>query len=306
MKSTPLILYVPGLLPKPIPGTHRDALFRCLLAGLRRYDEQVALDLAQNLHCFDVIAWTYDFYGQHRDFATDAAAVDAVIEQPGPTERDLREADTWSRRIARRLFMIADVLPFLIRHVANERMELHLRDLLRYLGNRNGIADHARNMLKIGLRAAAGSERPILLLTHSMGSVIAWDSPWQMTHVDRDDVEIDLLVTMGSPLGQHFIQKRLYGHGEAGARRYPGIVRDWVNLSAVGDLTALDPGLADDFAEMVELGLVAGIRDERLHNWFRLAGELNVHAEYGYLANDATARVVGDWWRLRRRLCSDG
>ena len=32
----PLIIYVPGLLPKPEPEKHREALLRCLLTGLRR------------------------------------------------------------------------------------------------------------------------------------------------------------------------------------------------------------------------------------------------------------------------------
>ena len=68
-------------------------------------------------------------------------------------------------------------------------------------------------------------------------------------------------------------------------------------LAAVGDLTALDPWLAGDFAEMLELGLLESFEDETIHSHFRLDGELNVHAEYGYLVNAATAQVVTDWWR---------
>ena len=41
-QAQPLILYIPGLLPKPVPAVHRDALLRCLLAGVRRVDESVA------------------------------------------------------------------------------------------------------------------------------------------------------------------------------------------------------------------------------------------------------------------------
>jgi len=307
MAARPLILYIPGLLPKPEPGLHRDALFRCLLAGMRRRDAEVALDIAANLDCFDLVSWTYDFYGEYRDIGIDAAAIDALIEQAAPTGRDLAEAAAWRRRLARQVFRLADILPFLIRHVANERMELHLRDLMRYLGNRDDIAEHARQMLKIRLRTAAGSRRPVLLLAHSMGSVIAYDSLWQLTHGKDDaDVRIDEFVTMGSPLGQRFIQKRLHGSDRHGADRYPGNIRRWVNLAAAGDLTAIDPTLANDFAEMLALGLVESIRDETVHNWFRLDGELNVPAEYGYLANEATARIVADWWRLRMRRYSDG
>lgn len=300
MIKLPLILYVPGLLPKPEPRVHRDALLRCLIAGLRRQNEQVALDIAANLHCFDVVSWTYDFYKEHRDIDLDAEAIEAVIEQGDASLQDIMEASSWRRRLARSIFSIADIMPFLIPHIANERQELHLRDLLRYQLNRDDIAEHTRQMLKMPLRAATEAGRPVLLIAHSMGSVIAWDSLWQMSHNDRDHVSVDLLLTMGSPLGQRFIQKRLFGYDETGERRYIKGVRQWTNLAALGDLTAIDPLLANDFAPMVSHGLVNSIDDRSLSNFYRLDGELNVHAEYGYLANAVTAEVVIEWWRSVR------
>lgn len=301
MIDLPLILYIPGLLPKPEPRLHRDALFRCLIAGLRRHDEHIALDIAANLHCFDVVSWTYDFYGEHRDFGIDAEAVDAAIEQSQPSRKDLGDARSWKRRVARQAFKLADILPFLIPHIANERMEVHLRDLRRYQNNRNEIAEHTRQMLKMPLRAGLETGRPVLLLAHSMGSVIAYDSLWQMTHEDHNESRVDLFVTMGSPLGQRTIQKHLKGGSEPGVSRYPHNIGRWLNLSSVGDLTAVDPTLADDFGEMPELGLVGSIEDYRLNNHFRLNGELNTHAEYGYLVNSKTARLIADWWRSKRR-----
>jgi hypothetical protein len=292
----PLILYVPGLLPKPEPKSHRDALFRCLLAGLRRHDEKVALDIAANLHCFDIVSWTYDFYREHRDIDLDLEAIDAVIAQAEATASDKAEASSWKRRLARWVFSAADVMPFLIPHITNDRLELHLRDLRRYQRNQNDIAEHTRQMLKMPLRSAAESGRPVLLIAHSMGSVIAWDSLWQMSHNERDHVHINTLLTMGSPLGQRFVQRRLQGFRDEGGERYPLGIDRWVNLAAVGDLTAVDPELAVDFGAMVERGLVSTIDDRELHNFFRLDGVLNVHAEYGYLANSVTAGIVADWW----------
>jgi hypothetical protein len=283
-------------LPKPEPKAHRDALFRCLLAGLRRHDEKVALDIAANLHCFDIVSWTYDFYREHRDIDLDLEAIDAVITQAEATARDKAEASSWERRLARWVFSAADVMPFLIPHITNDRLELHLRDLRRYQRNQNEIAEHTRQMLKMPLRSAAESGRPVLLIAHSMGSVIAWDSLWQMSHNERDHVHINTLLTMGSPLGQRFVQRRLQGFRDEGGDRYPLGIDRWVNLAAVGDLTAVDPELAVDFGAMVERGFVSTIDDRELHNFFRLDGVLNVHAEYGYLANSVTAGIVADWW----------
>jgi hypothetical protein len=283
-------------LPKPEPKSHRDALFRCLLAGLRRHDEKVALDIAANLHCFDIVSWTYDFYREHRDIDLDLEAIDAVITQAEATARDKAEASSWKRRLARWVFSAADVMPFLIPHITNDRLELHLRDLRRYQRNQNEIAEHTRQMLKMPLRSAAESGRPVLLIAHSMGSVIAWDSLWQMSYNERDHVHINTLLTMGSPLGQRFVQRRLQGFRDEGGERYPLGIDRWVNLAAVGDLTAVDSELAVDFGAMVERGLVSTIDDRELHNFFRLDGVLNVHAEYGYLANSVTAGIVADWW----------
>ena len=293
---TPLILYVPGLLPKPEPQVHKEALRRCLLEGVRRNDADIAAEIAVSDHSFDLVSWTYDFYHEYRDFALDADAVNAVIAQREPSERDVQEADSWVRNATRWLYRFGDMLPFLIPHLATEKMAVHIRDLRRYTLNKNEIADHVREMLKMPLRAAWESGRPVLLLAHSMGSVIAYDSLWEMTHESGDDARIDLWLTCGSPLGQNYLQKRIKGCREEGASRYPGNVRRWCNVSAVGELTAIDPFLKNDFSEMIRLGLVDSIDDIEIYNSFRLEGQLNVHAEYGYLASRELGAVVRDWW----------
>jgi hypothetical protein len=106
---------------------------------------------------------------------------------------------------------------------------------------------------------------------------------------------------MGSPLGQSYLQRRILGHDRSGTERYPDNIRRWVNLSAVGDMTAVNPFLKDGFAEMLRLGLVESIEDIEIFNAFRQDGELNVHAEYGYLVNRETAAVVANWWRQQQQ-----
>jgi hypothetical protein len=293
----PLIIYVPGLLPKPEPEIHREALLRCLLAGVRRIDASIAEAIDANDGSFDIVSWTYDFYRSHRDFNIDRAAVEAVIAQPEAGARDIAEAGAWTRRLTRWIYRLGDRLPFLIPHLASERMEVHLRDLRRYTRNENGIAEHTRRMLKIPLKAAAERHRPILLIAHSMGSIIAYDALWELSHTQREHLRIDLFLTMGSPLGQRMMQRQIKGSTAAGTERYPTNVRHWRNLSAIGDLTAIDPSLRNDFAEMLELGLLESFTDEEVLNYFRLEGELNVHSEYGYLANKKTAHTIAEWWR---------
>ncbi len=295
--GAPLIIYVPGLKPKPEPAAHRHELFRCLLEGVRRIDPESARQMEGCDHCFDIVGWTYDFYGEHRVLNIDLAAIDALIQQTTATEQDIAEAVSWKRRILRWIYALADHFPFLMHPLADENLEIHLRDLRRYVKNKNDIAEVVRRLLKMPLRAAWKSERPVLLIAHSMGSIIAYDSLWQLSQESGSDHRIDLFMTMGSPLAQKFIQRRIKGRKEQPDKRYPRNIRCWVNIAAVGDLTSIDMKLENDYEDMVKFGLTESIEDRKIYTYFHLDGELNVHAEYGYLINEVTAGFVSEWWR---------
>ena len=297
MSRGPFILYIPGLMPKPEYSLHREQVLRCLLEGIRRIDPHTADEMAQDEHCFDIVSWTYDFYGTHRDINLDLADIEAVLKQTQATAEDREIVTSWKRRCIRSLYRAADHLPFLIPHFADEDVELQLRDLRRYAKNEGDIAEIVRRAVKAPLRAAASAGRPILLYGHSMGSVIGYDSLWQLSHEPVEEVRIDLMLTTGSPLGQRLIQRRLKGFREQGIERFPGNIRRWINIAAIGELTAIDMTLNNDFGEMIRLDLVEDIEDLEIYNYYRMDGVLNVHAEYGYLVNEVAANVIRNWWR---------
>ncbi len=84
MKPNPLIIYIPGLLPKPEEEAHRHELLRCLLEGIHRIDPSTADELRDRSQCFEIVSWTYDFYGEHRDVSQDLPGIDALLKKQNP------------------------------------------------------------------------------------------------------------------------------------------------------------------------------------------------------------------------------
>lgn len=298
----PIIVYVPGLKSKPPAEAHKRELTRCLGEGIRRVDADIAEDIVNSFH---LVSWTYDFYGEHRDINLDLADIETILSKERASEEDIKVVASWKRRFARWLFRTADFLPFLIPHFATEEVAIHLRDFNKYLRNNHGISEAARQKLKTVLLDAAEAHRPILLFGHSMGSVIAYDSLWQLSRELKSHVNIDLLLTTGSPLGQSIVQRHLMGSHRRGEERYPANIRQWINVAAVGELTAIDRVLKNDFAPMIELGLVDEIKDLDSFNYYHMNGALNVHVEYGYLINEVTAGIISEWWRANTGTTQD-
>jgi len=87
------------------------------------------------------------------------------------------------------------------------------------------------------------NNKNILLIAHSMGSIIALDV------LNNFDVKVDTLVTIGSPLGLAVIRSKVVPPVEEdSASPIPHTIkRSWFNLADLKDKVALDFDLADDF-----------------------------------------------------------
>jgi hypothetical protein len=290
------IIFVPGLNPKPPPEIYRVQLERVLLAGLRRVRPRAAEWLSAHADAFVLVAWTYLFHGAHRDIGVDLPGIERLLEQTEPTAEDVRELGSWSRRSQRWVHLVGDAWPFLGRRLAPPTTRRLMHEASRYLKNRDGVGAAVRNVLRSTLEAAWRDRDRVMLIGHSLGSVIAYDTLWELSHVHRATGEVSLLVTLGSPLGTRFVQRSLQGARELGAARYPRNVRRWVNMTARGDTTALRPRLKPLYREMLDLGAVDSIEEfVDFDNFFRGSLGLNAHESYGYLAQPILAEIVGDW-----------
>jgi hypothetical protein len=295
------ILYVPGIRAKPSPDLHHQVLLDCVLEGVRRADPLTAEALSATPDCLRLVPWGHLFYPEYRDLGLDAAGIDGLMADPLPNRAKVTEIFGLKRQLTSFLHHVGDRMPFLINWLADADIRINIRDSMRYFENHDGIAERIRGLLAAELQKSWAAGDRVLLMAHSLGSVIAWDTLWSLgDSVQRRDVNagIDLFLTLGSPLGTRFVRRRLLGARAGGARCYPQGIHRWRNLAALGDLTALGHRFADDYVEMLQLGLVEEITDQTdLVNPFRGQEGLNVHKCYGYFVNAATGSAIADWWR---------
>ena len=154
----------------------------------------------------------------------------------------------------------------------------------------------AKDLIRVELAKALYKHRRkrILLIAHSMGSIIAYDV---LTHT-VPDIEIDTLVTIGSPLGiPIIIRKILLEQSDPSLAKNPrtpdNIIGAWYNFSDPEDRAALDHTLADDYQKNSR-GVQAV--DKVVYNDYENDGERNPHNSYGYLRIPEIANVIHNFF----------
>jgi len=134
----------------------------------------------------------------------------------------------------------------------------------------------------------------IMLISHSMGSIIAFDA---LTFI-VPDIKINTFITMGSPLGLPVvISKIAAGHRQKGMsdtilRTPQGITGNWYNFSDILDKVAFNYKLSEFFSENK-----FGIKpvDFLVINNYEINGERNPHKSFGYLRTPEFSKVLNDF-----------
>ena len=102
------------------------------------------------------------------------------------------------------------------------------------------FTDLAKRMRAVVHEELDGAEGPIILLSHSLGTIIAYDV---LRERREPPPEIPLLLTIGSPLGVPWVQDLIRRPLEV-----PAGVRAWRNVCDARDLAALDETLRPEFS----------------------------------------------------------
>lgn len=138
------------------------------------------------------------------------------------------------------------------------------------------------------------SEDEIMLVSHSMGSIIAFD----VLNFELPHNKINSFVTMGSPLGLPVVISKIAAEqkqkqdGVNHMKTPPPVSKNWFNFSDILDKVAFNYRLDDDFSEN-SLGIQP--IDFLVVNNYEIKGERNPHKIFGYLRTPEFAKVLNDF-----------
>jgi hypothetical protein len=142
-------------------------------------------------------------------------------------------------------------------------------------------------------------QKEILLIAHSMGSILTYDVLTEIT----PDIEIDTLVTMGSPLGIPIVISRIsaeqsHDNEKRTRLRAPeNVKRKWYNMSDLDDRIAFNYNLSDDYDENIHH---VTPKDFIVKNNYRYKDTINPHSSHGYLRTPEMAEIIDDFLKFNR------
>lgn len=163
--------------------------------------------------------------------------------------------------------------------VADGVLKLKFKDLAVYYNN-DQVRDILRNKFKDAI--LANKDKRMMVLAHSMGSIIAYDV-LRALGKEHPKLIIDHFVTLGSPLGAPHVKYKIAM--ENPLLRTPSIVKRWTNFSDRRDPVAIDAHLSGDYEEN---GRGVEVQDDLVSNdWKGIH-----HKAYGYLRTPEVSKII--------------
>ena len=152
---------------------------------------------------------------------------------------------------------------------------------------------HARELIRERLVKTIKKYKSdeIMLIAHSMGSIIAYDA---LTFL-IPDIDIHTFITIGSPLGFPVIQGKIAAEWQSKRlvppklKTPPGVQKHWYNLADLKDKIALIYDLSDNFQANYR-GVVA--EDYLVHNDYESNHVFNPHKSFGYLRTQKFSKIL--------------
>jgi hypothetical protein len=182
-------------------------------------------------------------------------------------------------------------------------VSLVAKDFALYLRGNTDFTEQVRGRVRDKLIELLRRGDKVLLISHGTGCAVAYDVLWQLSHDERfrdefSEAKVDVFVTMGSPISDNMVRRRLLGAGRRSTERFPTNIITWENLSAEDDYMCHDKTVADDLKAMMREHVISSINDYRVYNHTMRYGKSNPHCSLGYFIHPRTAKIIIDWIQL--------
>lgn len=173
--------------------------------------------------------------------------------------------------------------------VIDEVLEHKAPDLDRYYGDPEKRLQ-IRQRLSHKLQTAHSDSRHIMLIAHSMGSIVAFDVLSILGHTTTG-FRVHHFVTVGSPLGLHEVKQKIRGEGHV--LKVPNVIERWTNFADRKDLVAIDTRLHTDYRTN-DQGV--GVVDKPVFNgYLSPSGRSSHHKIYGYLRTPEISETIHEF-----------
>ena len=286
MVDASIIIGIHGLANKPPPDEKPTWWRQALIEGLRRNCGKTT-----DLVSFDFLYWA--------DLRYPAPVSDNDNTQPYWSDQGVDpfpayRSHKWTEIINVAEKIIGTELDFVELHTGISRindyvLERELTDLGAYYDD-DGFRTTVRKRLRDKL--LEHRDRRIMLIGHSMGSIIAYDV-LRMLGREEPQFRVDHFITIGSPLGLPHVKFKISQENDL--VRTPSIVGRWTNFADRRDIVAVDAKLSDDY-EPNDQGIK--VNDVPVINAYRSPANKkppnspNYHKSYGYLRTPELSELV--------------
>ena len=282
--NTKLLIGIHGLNNKPAPDILRDGWTAAIAEGMSRNREGQRVDID-----FVLAYWADLMYPAPVAFAEVAepyvaAGGSGPLPRAGISIRSIVET-----RIKEGVGKVLEKVfgARVAEDVVRDAVETRMPDLHRYMHHR-ADQDAVRERLREALRAAQEAGREIMLIAHSMGSIVAYDV-LRAAGRTLPGLRISHFVTLGSPLGLTGVKEIV-----AAPQRVPECVARWSNYSDPRDYAARwDTRLSNDYRAN-RAGVT--VSDHLVINGYvSPSGKSNPHKIYGYLRTPEMSELIASF-----------
>ncbi|WP_044205424.1 hypothetical protein [Flammeovirga sp. OC4] len=216
--------------------------------------------------------------------------------------------------------------PLNLFNIGESLIKIKAPDVIEYWNKDSEFNHLVQERLISPLKKYLANGDEIMLIAHSLGTIISYDVLWQLSHLNEfknaigPDKKVNLFVTLGSPLGDIHVKDNLRGASlsiyspprgcknnslkeeliaKDKIRQYPTNIHKWVNISAEDDYICHDSHIQDDFQEMIDLDLIKKENfieeEDKIYNLAVKGEKSNPHASVGYLIHPRFIKILAEW-----------